>query len=188
MEPNASTSIPSPTVFTSPSWLRHSPRHIHATIVDYLTGQLDALGWTTSTPPFGATQVRIQTYMPPESELTKVTSGLLAITLGDEFDAREEEMGGPLHSQEMPFFVDIFQDKSAHALSLATDVRDALRGRLPSAKRVLTVQDHAQDPPTPVNGWRFEFVEVERAQIYRLPIYWQTVRCTAAVEFPEEVW
>lgn len=170
------------------TWLQYAPRHIHATIVDYLTDQLDALNWTSSTPPFGATQVRIQTYMPPESELTKVTSGLLAITLGDEFDANEEELGGPLHTQELPFFVDIFQEKSAHALALATDVRDALRGRLTNAKRILTVQDHSQDPPQDVAGWKFEFTDVEREQIYRLPIYWQTVRCTAVVEFPEEVW
>jgi hypothetical protein len=170
------------------AWLQYAPRHIHATIVDYLTDQLDALDWTSSTPPFGATQVRIQTYLPPESELTKVTSGLVAITLGDEFDASEEELGGPLHSQELPFFVDIFQDKSAHALALATDVRDALRGRLTNSKRILAVQDHTQDPPTDVAGWRFEFTDVEREQIYRLPIYWQTVRCTAFVEFPEEVW
>jgi len=170
------------------TWLRQSPRHIHATVVDYLTDQLDTLGWTTSTPPFGATQVRIQTYMPPESELTKVTSGLLAITMGDEFDALDEELGGPLHSQELPFFVDIFQDKSAHALALATDVRDALRGRLTDAKRVLTVQDHTQNPATDVDGWKFEFTDVRRDQILRLPIYWQVVRCTAMVEFPEQVW
>jgi hypothetical protein len=170
------------------AWLRHSPRHIHATIVDYLTTQLGTLGWTTVTPPFGATQVRIQSYMPPESELTKVTSGLLAITLGDEFDALDEELGGPLHSQELPFFVDCFQEKSAHALALATDVRDALRGRHTGSKRVLTVQDHTTNTPVDVAGWKFEFTDVEREQIYRLPIYWQSVRCTAMVEFPEQVW
>jgi hypothetical protein len=170
------------------AWLRHSPRHIHATIVDYLTGHLDTLGWTTSTPPFSATQVRIQTFMPPESELTKVTSGLLAITMGDEYDAEEEELGGPLHTQDLPFFVDIFQDKSAHALALATDVRDLLRGRMTGAKRVLTVQDHTLAVPVDVTGWKFEFTDVEREQIYRLPLYWQTVRCTAMVEFPEVVW
>lgn len=170
------------------AWLRHAPRHIHATIVDYLTAQLTALAWTTVTPPFGATQIRIQTFLPPEAELTKVTSGLVAITIGDEFDALDEELGGPLHSQEIPFFVDVFQDKSAHALALATDVRDALRGRFVDAKRVLTVQDHALTPPTDVAGWTFEFVDVEREQIYRLPLYWQTVRCTAALDFPEVVW
>ena len=84
--------------------------------------------------------------------------------------------------------MDIFQDKSAIALSLATDVRDALRGRLTNAQRVLTVQDHTQTPAVDVDGWKFEFTDVQRAQIYRLPIYWQSVRCTAMVEFPEQVW
>jgi hypothetical protein len=170
------------------AWLRQSPRHIHATVVDYLTEHLDTLGWTTVAPPFGATQVRIQTFMPPESELTKITSGLLAITMGDEFDAMDEELGGPLHSQELPFFVDCFQGKSGHALALATDVRDIFRGRFSGTKRVLTVQDHTYATPVDVAGWKFEFTDVEREQIYRLPIYWQTVRCTASVDFPEEVW
>lgn len=173
------------------AWLRHAPRHIHQTVVEYLTGQLDALGWTDATEanrPFGAPQVRIQSYLPPESELTSVTAGLVAITLGDEFDAVDEELGGPLHSQEVPFFVDCFMDKDAHALALATDVRDALRGRHTGAKRSLPVKDYSQAPATEVAGWRLEFVDIEREQIHRIPIYWQTVRTTAWVEFPEEVW
>lgn len=173
------------------AWLRHAPRHIHATIVDYLTAQLDALGWTDPDDidrPFGAPQITIQTFLPPESEFNRIQAGLLAITLGDEVDADEEELGGPLHSQELPFFVDVFMDKDAHALALATDVRDILRGRFQDGKRMLTVQNHAESPPEDVDGWRFEFVDIEREQIYRLPIYWQTIRATALIEFPEEVW
>jgi hypothetical protein len=100
----------------------------------------------------------------------------------------EQELGGPLHSQELPFFVDCFMDKDAHALALATDVRDILRGRFAGSKRSLPVMDYTDAPAAEAPGWRIEFQDIEREQIYRIPIYWQTVRATAFIEFPEEVW
>lgn len=167
------------------TWLRFATRHIHGTVTNYLTDRLDELTWTTVTPPLGAPQVRIQAFMPPESELTSVQSGLLAISLGDEVDALEEEMGGPLHSQEFPIFVDIFMEKEAHALSLATDVRDIFRGRLANTVRSMPVMDQTQTPPVAVVGWRMEFQDVQRERIDRLPIFWQSVKVTAFIEFPE---
>lgn len=170
------------------TWLRQAPRHIHGTVADYLTARLTELGWLSVTPPLGATRVRMQTYMPPEAELSKVTAGLCAISLGDEVDAMEEEMGGPLHSQEFPIFVDVFQEKDAHAIGLASDIRDIFRGRLTNCVRSMSVKDQSQDPPTAVTGWRMEFTDVQRERIDRLPIFWQSVKVTAFVEFPEVIW
>jgi hypothetical protein len=170
------------------TWLRFAPRHIHGTVCDYLTERLDELGWTDSTPPLGAPQVRIQTFMPPESELQHVTAGLCAISMGDEIDAIEEELGGPLHSQEYPIFVDVFMEKEAHALSLATDIRDCFRGRLTNTVRSMPVMDQTQDPPTAVPGWRMEFQDIQRERIDRLPIFWHSVKLTAFVEFQEVLW
>lgn len=168
------------------TWLRHSARHVHATICDYLEGVLDDLDWTTTSPPLGADQVNVIRYMPPESELTAIRAGTLAITLGEELDSNEEEMGGPLARQDMPVFVDIFQSKDAYARALAQDIKDAVKGRLPNTNSWLNVQNQALDPPEDVPGWKMEFTDVEREQIYRLPIYWQSVRFTAEVYFPDE--
>lgn len=170
------------------TWLRFAPRHIHGTVVTYLSDLLDDLDWTTTNPPLGAPQVRIQAFMPPESELSSVKAGLVTISMGDEVDAVEEEMGGPLHSQEYPIFVDVFMEKEAHALSLATDIRDCFRGRISGSRRVMPVMDQSEATPTAVPGWQMEFQDVQRERIDRLPIFWQSVKLTAFVEFPEEVW
>src|SRR3954468_164793 len=122
-------SIDAPTISTS-SWLRFSNRHIHATVVDYLTTQPDAWDWLKTSPPLGANPITLQTYLPKESELKDIQAGTVAVTLGDEDDAVDEEMGGPLHSQDLPIFIDIFQEQDGHALSLASDIRDIFRGRL----------------------------------------------------------
>jgi hypothetical protein len=108
--------------------------------------------------------------------------------MGDETDAEEEELGGPLHAQDLPFFVDCFMDKDAHGIALATDVRDIFRGRFAGSKRSMTVQDHSVLTPVDVVGWRMEFIDIEREQINSLPVYWHSIRVTAHVDFPEELY
>lgn len=169
------------------AFLRHSTRHIHATVVKYLEDELDGLGWFGPTTPFGAEVIRTQTFFPPESELATVTPGLVAITMGDELDAEEGELGGPLHRQEFPFFVHCFMSKDAYAVALATDVRDILRGRTATGQRVLDLLDFTDATPAAVDGWSMEITEVERDRMDRLPIYWQLVSFTLVVDFAEEL-
>lgn len=169
------------------TWLRFAPRHIHQTVVDYLTARLDELDWTTSTPPLGASQLLIQTFRPLESEASRIKSGTLSIALGDEAAPLDEEMGGPLASQDFDLYVDIFQERDADAVSVATDVRDILMGRLPNCRRSLLVQDHTQNPAVDVPDWRMEFIDVIRLRLEGVPIGWQQVQCTLHVEYPEEI-
>lgn len=183
----ATASVDAPTISTS-SWLRFSNRHIHATVVDYLTTQLDALDWLEAAPPLGANPVTLQTYLPKESELKDIQAGTVAVTLGDEDDAVDEELGGPLHSQDLPIFIDIFQERDGHALSLASDIRDIFRGRLSGTRRSMPVLDWTDDPATPVSGWRMEFQDVIRERVDRAPLQWQSVKITCHVEFPEEIY
>lgn len=170
------------------TYLRHASRHVHHTVANYLQAQLDDLHWTDPhATPFGAatvTMIRTPAVLADGHLEKKVTAGTVAITLGDEYRPMEEELGGPLFSQEYPLFIDVFQTTHSSALALAGDIRDILLGRLPGTKRWLEVinQINAQVVP----GWRLELEDIERvAPETTLPLRWQVVKCTAVAYFPE---
>lgn len=169
------------------TYLRHAARHVHHTVADYLQAQLDELGWTDpDATPFGAKPVTIlrTPSVVGGSLADKVTAGVISVTLGDEFGPDHEEMGGPLHSQEYPFFIDVFQDTHASALALASDIRDIFLGRLPGTQRWLDVVNQVNDQIVP--GWKMEFEDIERvAPETVMPLRWQVVKITAVAYFPE---
>lgn len=169
------------------TYLRHSTRHVHHTVIKYLREQLTALNWIGSeeTTPFGATPVELFTVHPPEwKQDQKLQAGKVAITLGNEVMSTLEEMGGPLTSVEIPIFVDIYMDDESIALALALDVRDIFHGRLPDSVRWLPVLDFAESPPTAVEGWTLEFDDITRVRPDD-SIVWQVVKVTALTYFPE---
>lgn len=167
------------------TYLRHASRHVHHTVANHLKAQLDALGWTdAATTPFGATPARvITTAAVVGSQLdSKVTAGTIAVTLGDEFGPDLEELGGPFTSQEYPIFVDVFQDSSTAALTLASDIRDIFLGRVEGSKRWLPVID--QSTKAQVAGWVLELDDVDRVSPETaMPLRWQVVKVTATAYF-----
>lgn len=169
------------------TYLRHASRHVHHSVANYLQDQLDELGWSDpEVTPFGATPATLirTPAIVGESLDKKVTAGTVAITLGDEYGPDHEEMGGPLHAQEYPLFIDIFQSTSAEALALASDIRDVFLGRLPGTQRWLDVTNQVNDRVVP--GWKLEFEDVERVQPETvMPLRWQVVKVTAVAYFPE---
>lgn len=173
------------------TFLRHAGRHIQKTILDYLTEQLDELGWRDAeTTPFGATPVTIVSHsvvMGDRLDETQVAAGLISVTLGDELSSSMEELGGPLAVQEYPIFIDIFQDNEATTTALATDVRDIFMGRFDGSQRFLPVINGATGAV--VAGWMIEFEDVERVRPETtLPYFWQVVKVTATTYFPEVVY
>lgn len=173
------------------TFLRHSARHVHRTVVNYLTEQLDALGWLDdTTTPFGAPPLTIRdvSVLPSDGSMpAAIQPGMVTITLGDEDDSIDQELGGPLAASEHPIFVDIFMDSDAAALAVALDVRDICKGRLPNTTRFLPVID--QVTSTPVDGWKIELTDIVRAKPDSpLKVHWQVVKVTAYVEFPEETY
>jgi len=120
------------------TYLRHSTRHIHHTVVEYIREQLRELKWMTEgQTPFGATPVEIITAHPKEWETTaRLEAGTVAITLGDESMPDLEESGGPLYSMDVPIFIDVFSDNESITLALALDIRDILLGRLTGSTRL----------------------------------------------------
>lgn len=173
------------------TFLRHAGRHVHKTVLDYLNTHLAALGWDdAATTPFGATPVTVisrPVVLGDRLDDSLVQSGLVALTLGDELRSDMEEVGGPLASQEYPFFVDVFQDNEAIVTALATDVRDIFMARFANTKRILPVLDGATGIAVP--GWTIEFEDIERVRPETaLPYFWQTVKVTATAYFPEVVY
>lgn len=172
------------------TFLRHAGRHIHKTVADYLTDQLQVLGWRdAATTPFGATPITIITrpVVMGDKLDTIVASGLVAISLGDELTVEMDELGGPLAVQEYPIFVDVFQDNDAITTALATDVRDIFMGRFAGSKRFLPVKNGATGAVVP--GWQIEFEDVERVRPETTqPHFWQVVKVTATTYFPEVVY
>lgn len=173
-----------------PFVLRWSSRHVHQSVCDYVTERLEDLGWTVpGSVPTGSAPVRIITELPDEwdPEESMLENGTLAITLGDEPDAKPEEMGGSLASIDFPIFVDIYYNVPSEALSLALDVRDIFCGRLPGAKRYLDVTNYASESNTLAPGYRMEFENVQRSKPSG-KVGWQVVKCTAVLYFPETVY
>lgn len=169
------------------TYLRHAGRHVLHSVANYIETQLGTLQWTVEGfVPFGAAQVKIiRTPAFVGGALDKaIKPGVVAMSLGDEFMPDMEELGGALASQEYPIFIDVFQDTSASALTLATDIRDILLGRLPDTQRWLDVTDQATQSVVP--GWKLEFDDIERVQPETAsPINWQVVKVTAVAYFPE---
>ena len=125
------------------SWLRHAPRHVHRTVFDHVEAQLASLNWTNAAAtPFGAPAVTlVDTPIVDGDQIRQqAEAGKVFVTLGDEPAPSEEELGGPLHSQEYVIFFDVFMVAHGHAVSLASDIRDILLGRI-GGKRHLAVID-----------------------------------------------
>lgn len=172
-----------------PAYLRHSARHVHHTVLEYLREQLTTLKWIgpPETTPFGATPVDLSATHPPEwRQDQKLQAGKVAVTLGDELGSDLEELGGPLSSVEHPIFVDIYMDDESIALALALDVRDIFYGRIAGSRRWLPILDFSQSPPTEVPNWHLEFEDITRVRPDDATA-WQVVKVTATTFFHEVV-
>lgn len=174
----------------TPTFLRHAARHVHYTVADYIEAQLADLDWTTEgSTPFGATALTFQRFPAVTGDPTKaqIAPGTVAITLGNELAPDPQELGGPLTLQEYPIFVDVFMEKDAEAVAVATDVRDILLGRLPGTHRFLDLVDQLTDLPVP--GWKIELDDVQRVRPDSvLPVHWHSVHVAANAYFNETVY
>lgn len=172
-------------------FLRHASRHVHASVANYVKAGLTELNWDDpANTPLGAPAVRVQTTSPVTGDklASSVSAGLVAVSLGNEFNPDPQELGGGLHMQEYPFFVDVFMDTEGECTALACDIRDMFLGRFEDfSARWIPVTDQVLS--TPVPGWKIEFDDVERVSPdHSYSFHWQVVRVTAQVYYPEVVW
>lgn len=165
-------------------YLRHSTRHLHRTVYDYLNTELTALGWTVAdSVPFNAPVVRMQETLPDEWDQASVLEpGTVAVTLGDENATQGQELGGPLGLIEVPIFIDCFMDTDSTALALALDVRDIFTGRIGTARRYKPVNNYNVTPEVEATGYSVEFDDVVRDRVKNK---WHVVKLTAQMYFPD---
>lgn len=170
---------------------RHSSRSIHAALVDRVTAGLTSLGWIGPEDgvPFGGSPLTVKDTRPFVGEriANTITAGDVVISAATETPATLEEIGGPLASMELPFFIDCFMDSIAEASALTSDIRDLLCGRVIGFRRFLPFIDKATNSNVP--GWTLELEDVERAvPEHNLPLEWQAVHVTVVARFNEVSW
>lgn len=170
---------------------RHSSRYIHAALTERVTAGLTSLGWIgpADDVPFGGIPLTVKDTRPFVGERTASTIevGDVVVSATSERPAELEEIGGPLSTMELPFFVDCFMDSVAEASALTCDIRDLLMGRVEGFGRYLPFVDKATGQHIP--GWTLELDDVERAvPEHNLPTEWQTVHVTVVAAFNEVVW
>jgi len=136
--------------------LRHRPRHLHATLVDYLRQGLRELDWEGPNVPYGATPITIVDHQPDERG-TPVLANTVAISMGDEQADVEMELGaatGGLHSVLVPLFVDVYGEQGAISVAIASDVKQLLR------HANLRLRDWSKPDAPPAPGMWIEIDEV----------------------------
>jgi hypothetical protein len=173
------------------SFPRHSSRHIHAALVDRVTAGLTSLDWIgpADAVPFGGNSLKVKDTRPFVGErlAQSIEVGDVVISAATEQPATLEEIGGPLASMELPFFIDCFMDSVAECAALTTDIRDLLCGRVDGFARFMPFIDKATGQLVP--GWTLELDDVERAvPEHNLPTEWQSVHVTVVATFNEVVW
>ena len=165
------------------TYLRHSSRAVRKTVSDYIQAEVAALGWTDpATTPFNAPVADFITSIPRDYESWRqMEPGKVAITFGDEENPAEEELGGPLHSFMLTTFVDVYMEKDAHALTLASDIKDKLLGR-DGGKRVHTVTDPATG--LTVDDWQMEIYSVTMGRMEGF-LAWYVITAMFEVRYHE---
>jgi hypothetical protein len=109
--------------------LRFRGRHVSQTIASYVRQSLSARGWGDRDKPitdpvnqslnFGSEQpLWYISTLPEFVDPAKVTTNMVAITLGDEGEDELEQLGGGLYSVTYPLTVDIYGETASGSLSI----------------------------------------------------------------------
>lgn len=177
--------------------LRFRVRHVHRTLADHLEAQLILLGWGNSAAPagdpvnaavnFGTTPVTFIEFQPDEAG-KEVKANTVAITLGDEPSAEDEELGDGLRVIKFPLFVDIYGADQSIAASIASDVKRLLEDLY------LPVRDYTTVPGGAVSSEYLELdkddVVIEKPQatlgLADFKRYWRVVKTMAQVHYVQD--
>lgn len=133
--------------------MRFRQRHVHKTLCDHVKSGLTTKGWVTPPVNFGVTPVTFVEAV-PELGGTAIPRNTVAITLGDEPEDKDEELGGGLISCDFVLFVDIFGEDASTAVSIASDVKDLLK------YQILPVRDYTSNPSGLVTTATLELEDV----------------------------
>jgi hypothetical protein len=163
--------------------LRFRQRHVHETCLHYIRTALDDLGWRTPPINFGTRPVTLLEYQPEEAG-AQVVPNTVAVTMGDEPEDVDEELGAGLQSCDYTLFVDVYGANAPVASSIASDLKAALKNRLipmrdystedagVATQHTIEFNTVMIDRPTPTGG-------VDKR-------YWRVVKATATLYFIED--
>ena len=160
--------------------MRHRQRHVHATIVQYLTAYLDNAGWITAPVNFGTTPVTVLDYEPQEAGETPAFN-TVAISVGNQGADEPEEMGA-LHSCRYTIFCDVYPTSEPIGVAIADDIKDAL------TEEIIPVRDFTTSAAGTVTNDEIEF---ELVMVEKIPTAtttldkrsWRSVKTQAVVYF-----
>ena len=160
---------------TTPS----TDRHIRESLLNELEALLVTLGWSAvNTRKYRAVELLRE----PVSPTTQITPTKIALLMGD-MDDDEAEIGSTATIDRHHCTIDIFGETEAIGVDLSSQIRDWLRGRLPSIGRTsptLTVYDHSTVTPTELFTCTIEGVARDRASGWSQPWlqFWWAVNFT----------
>jgi hypothetical protein len=161
--------------------MRHRQRHLHKTIVEYLRGVLDDDGWITAPVNFSTTPVTLMEYEPQQAGETPPFNAV-SVSIGDQGEDTDQELGGGLTRIEYVLFVDIYGESESIGIAIAEDVKAALTNRL------IPLRDYTSDAAGAETDDQIEF---ERVLVETIPTAtstldkrsWRVVKATACCYF-----
>lgn len=159
--------------------MRHRQRHLHKTIVEHIRTELD--DWITTPGLFGGPIVTLLDYEPQEAGETPAYN-TVSVSIGDQLEDKEEELGGGLYTCVYAVFIDIYPTNESVGVALADDIKVAL------TERVIPLLDYSTDPDGTESD---EVIEFEQVMVEILPTAtttldkrsWRCVKATAVAYF-----
>lgn len=147
---------------------------------------LDSLGWFDS----GRSHQPLHFLREPANWDEPINLNSLSISATDVI-GDDAEMGSQLSIETWDFFVDFYAENDPVGLHVIHDIRDILRGKIPSIGRgrpVLDVMNWTLATPTPAFTCEIEDVVVDRATGFNRPwlFHWYTCRASILDTYANE--
>lgn len=161
-------------------------RLIHDSFYTMVSDALAALGWFD--PAREHRPINLIPEMQPEGEPIEVNT--IVISGLDENDT-DAEMGSNLSENRLTYYVDIYAEGEALGSHLKGDVKDILRGKMPSIGRgrpVLEVRDLTVPAAPLLFVCDIENVVTDRSATFSNPWqrYWWVLRCELVDTYGDE--
>jgi len=165
------------------AYIRNQDRMVYQTVFNHISSQLNLLGWTSLTPPFGAQSAITLLEEAPDFKGSAIKPNTVAMSEGAQPDDVEGELGasyGGLWIIRHTFFIDVYGESTGVAKALSSDLRGVLTGRLPGTSRYILMTDYSLNPPAVAAGHllHFEDVEIDRPMGSPSKLRWEVVKAT----------
>lgn len=158
--------------------MRHRQRHVHQTLVDYVTNVLTTGGWLSTTPPLGAPKMTVLDYEPQGAgEIPPVQT--VCISIGDQMSG-PFDLGGGLLQAKYYVFVDVYPSSESIGIAIAEDVADSFN------EMYIPLYDYTSAPRVATG----EALEMTKIMVQPVPSVtkmdnrpWRVVKATAILDY-----